>query len=492
MNLTDLVTQHARARPDHPAIEDGDRVVTYAELDARIDDAAANLQSLGIAPGDVVGVMLADSAEHLIVLLALARAGAVMVAIDGALPAAERRRATQQVDLAAVIADPGVPPPGDGRVVPLDLICRPAAASFQRPLLSDDHPLMIVQTSGTTGAPKTFYWGHDRMRAQTPRLERCFGLTGRDRHLVLVRLCFFWERKLCWVLFCLGATIVLNRAATLVDLVARIRDDRITMLALTPSHLSFLLDHPADHEPLLPTVSAMIVGSAPLTHERRLLVRRRLTPNFYEQLGTNEAGPLIVGTPADQDARPEAIGRVVDGVEAQVLGEDGRPLPPGKVGLVGFRGAGLPTGYVGNPEATRRAFRDGWFFPGDLAAIDADGFFFFKGRADDVINNEGAKFYPIEVEKVLASHPAVAEAAVFGWPHRRNGELAVAFVVAKQPLTVPELQGFCRRHIADYKVPARIVFVDKMPRNPTGKIMKSRLKEIFRDLAARAGGAPSP
>src|SRR5215470_1994296 len=323
LNITDLVTQHAIRRPDHPAIEDGGRVVAYAELDARVDDAAANLQALGIAPGDVVGVMLADSADHLVVLLALARVGAGMAAIDGALPAAERRRATQQVDLAAVITGPGVPAPGDGRGIAIDIICRPAAAPFRRPLLSDDHPLMVVQTSGTTGAPKTFFWGHDRMWVQTPRLERCFGLSGQDRHLALVRLAFFWERKLCWVLFCLGATIVLNRAVTLVDLVARVRDDRITMLALTPSHLSFLLDHPADHEPLLPTVNAMIVGSAPLTHERRLLVRRRLTPNFYEQLGTNECGPLIVGTTADQDARPEAIGRVVDGVEAQVLGEDG-------------------------------------------------------------------------------------------------------------------------------------------------------------------------
>jgi acyl-coenzyme A synthetase/AMP-(fatty) acid ligase len=263
------------------------------------------------------------------------------------------------------------------------------------------------------------------------------------------------------------------------------------MLALTPAHLTFLLDHPADQEPLFPSVRAMVVGSAPLTHERRLLVRRRLTPNFYEQLGTNEAGPLIVSGPADQDARPQAIGRVVDGVEAQVLGEDGRPLPPGEVGLVGFRGEGLPTEYVGNPEATRRAFHDGWFYPGDLAAIDSDGFFFFKGRADDVINNEGVKFYPIEIEKVLLAHPAVAEAAVIGWPHRRHGEVAVAFVVATKQLTVPELQAFCHQQIADYKVPSRIAFVNNMPKNPTGKILKSRLKEIFRDLQARAGGATS-
>ena len=127
--------------------------------------------------------------------------------------------------------------------------------------------------------------------------------------------------------------------------------------------------------------------------------------------------------------------------------------------------------------------------PGDLAAIDADGFFFFKGRADDVINFEGLKFYPIEVEQALLAHPAVTEAAVFGWPHRRQGEVAVAFVVATQGLTVPELQAFCRQQIADFKVPRRIAFVDKMPRNPTGKIPKSRLKEIFRGLQARTGGA---
>src|SRR5580693_758749 len=114
-------------------------------------------------------------------------------------------------------------------------------------------------------------------------------------------------------------------------------------------------------------------------------------------------GPRL-GAPADHDARPAAIGRVVDGIEAQVLGEDGRPLPPGEVGLVGFRGEGFPTEYVGNPEATGRAFHDGWFYPGDLAAIDADGYFFFKGRADDVISNAGVKFYPIEVERALLAH----------------------------------------------------------------------------------------
>ena len=141
------------------------------------------------------------------------------------------------------------------------------------------------------------------------------------------------------------------------------------------------------------------------------------------------------------------------------------------------------------PEASRRAFRDGWYYPGDLAAIDSDGFIYFKGRADDVINLEGVKFYPIEIERALLAHPAITEAAVFGWPDSRRGEVAVAFVVATTPLTVPELQEFCRKHIAAYKVPPWFGFVDKMPRNAAGKIMKAQLKEMFRDWQAKAAGA---
>jgi acyl-CoA synthetase (AMP-forming)/AMP-acid ligase II len=282
---------------------------------------------------------------------------------------------------------------------------------------------------------------------------------------------------------------VVNRARTLAEFVTHIRRGRITALALTPAHLAALLDHPADMEPLLPAVRAMVVGSAPLTHERRLQVRRKLTPNFYEQLGVNEAGLLILGSPTDQDARPAAIGRVVCGVEARIVGDDGGPLPAGEVGLVGFRGEGFPVAYLDDSEATARAFRDGWFYPGDLAAIDADGFFHFKGRADDVINTAGVKFYPIEVEKVLLAHPSVAEVAVFGWPDAERGEIAVAYIVARRNYDAEALNAWCRERIAGYKVPRWWVTVDQLPRNPAGKIVKRRLKEAFRAARAEADGA---
>ncbi len=486
MNIADALRDHARDRPHHPAIEDGDRVITYAELDALVDAAAANLQAAGIAPGDVVGMTLPDSAEHLIMFCAAARAGAVMLAIDNALPLAEKQRLVANANPRALIATAGSQTIGDLPVLPVGKICGPATSAFERPVLEADHPLIIAQSSGTTGVPKSFLWSHAQMHEQARRHQRFLGLSWQDRYLAVIRMSFVWERKTCLILFCLGATIVVNHSRSMEDLVMRVAAGRITVLILTPAHLTHILGYPSDQAPLFPSLRVMLVGGAPLAHQDRILAKERLTPNFYEQLGTNETGFMILSTPADQDAHPDAVGRVIEGIEAQVLDADGHPLPPGDVGLVGFRGEVFPTEYVNNPKDTARAFRDGWFYPGDLAAIDADGYYFFKGRADDIISNEGTKFYPIEVENVLLMHPAVAEVAAFGWPHPAHGEMAAAVVTTKAPVGAEELEQFCRERVAYYKVPAWIMIVSAMPRNPMGKIVKTRLKEMLRAELAKA------
>jgi acyl-coenzyme A synthetase/AMP-(fatty) acid ligase len=241
LNITDTLTDHAARRPDHPAIEDGGSIVTYAELDRLVDAAAANLRADGFVAGDIVGVMLPDSATHLVLLLALARLGAVMVAIDSLLPPPERRQAAVAAGVRFVIAMPGTDPVGDTSMLTLDAICRPSSGTFERPSLGPDHPLMIVQSSGTTGLPKSFVWSHARMAVQAPRHQRCLGLSWHDRYLAVVRMSFFWEREICLVMLCLGATIVVNRARTLAELVANIRTGGITTLALTPAHLAALL-----------------------------------------------------------------------------------------------------------------------------------------------------------------------------------------------------------------------------------------------------------
>lgn len=478
-NIADCLTEHAIKRPDHPAVIDGERVMTYAQLDRLVDEASVNLEASGIQPGDVVGVALPDTPEYLITLLALARCGAVILAIDGALPTIEKQRAATSTRVKAVIAAERALAVEGVALIDAASLSRPVRTVFRPPALADHHPLMIAQSSGTTGAPKSLAWSHAQMRKQVQRHRDCLRWTAQDRHLTVVSMRFFWERELCFVLFCLGATVFVHRGGSVAALVQRVNTSNITILALTPAHLGPLLKHPSEQFPLFPSVKTMIVGSAPLTHERRLLVRQRLTPNFFEQLGSNEAGLLVLGSPADQDARPDAIGRVVRGVEARVVDSYWQPIPAGQVGLVGFRGEDFPTEYIDDPEATARYFREGWYYPGDLATIDADGYFLFKGRSDDVINSAGVKFYPIELEKVLLTHPAVSEAAVFGWPDPKLGEVAVAFVTSSSDAQTADLEGHCRSRLAGHKIPSWIVFIAHMPKTSSGKILKRRLKEIF-------------
>ncbi|MGD9924391.1 MAG: class I adenylate-forming enzyme family protein [Pseudorhodoplanes sp.] len=489
MAFTDVLERHANDRPAQSAIVDGSRIITYRELDRAVSTVTANLAASGIKSHDVVAVVMPDSAKYLIAILGLARIGAVMVGIDGELPPPEKSLAASQAGAIAVIVETTADAIAGLPAILFSELRRSTSGAFRPPALGPDHPLTVVQSSGTTGAPKSFFWSHRAMELQAIRHRNAFGWTANDRYLAVVAMKFFWERELCFVFLYLGATIVVNRAVRLDELANAVRTQGITVMALTPVHLNGLLAVPALEWPAFPSLRTLVVGSAPLSNERRLRVREQLTPNFYEQLGANEAGLLVLGTPSDQDARPDAIGRIAPGVEAQVVDSDGRALPDGVVGLAGFRGECFPTEYLGNAEATARSFREGWFYPGDLAAIDEEGYFHFKGRADDVINFQGVKFYPIEVERALLAHPAVAEAAVIGAPDDSNGEIPVAFIVVAHPVTADELQHFCAQRIAAYKAPERFVFIGQLPRNRTGKILKRRLKELYLDLLARNAGA---
>ncbi|NNE85043.1 MAG: acyl--CoA ligase [Alphaproteobacteria bacterium] len=491
MNISDILADHARNRPDHPAIEDGARIVTFGALDGLVDDAAPNLQAAGIEPGDIVAIALEDSADHLITLCALARAGAVIFSASAGASEAGFAKSLDSVAAKAVITSGARSPGGERLWLYAKDLCQPAAVSFKRPATGDGDPVMLIQSSGTTGTPKSFLYSHLDMNAWTERYANSQGWTADERCLSLTRMSFTMGRNLALGMLCLGATVVINRTRAHDELVTLVNQKRISYLKLTPSHMIPLMEYAVDKAPLFPSLRAMVVGSAPTSHAQRLLARERLTPNCYEQLGSNEAGLLALALPADQDTYPESVGRIVEGVEAQIVDDEDRPVPPGQVGLVRFRGVGYPTQYLDDPEATARAFRDSWFYPGDLAALNDEGYLFFKGRADDIINNAGAKFYPIEVETVLQTHPLVREAAVFGWFHRRYGEVAVAGVVVSADVTAKELQSFCAQSLANYKVPYVIEMMDELPKNAMGKVSKVELKEIIeRKLSERQAAQP--
>jgi acyl-CoA synthetase (AMP-forming)/AMP-acid ligase II len=282
-----------------------------------------------------------------------------------------------------------------------------------------------------------------------------------------------------------GATVIFGRARRVAELFEEIREKAITSMELTPSHLRPILANAADKPgPLIPNVT-IAVGSATLYPEEKRATRERLTPRLIEDYATNEAAPLTMAHPRDQERFPDSVGRLVEEIEAEVVDDRDRPLPHGKVGRIRFRGPCFPDGYFMDPEATARHFRGGWFYPGDLASIDAEGYVFLKGRADDTIDHGGVRYYPAEVEAVLLSHPAVAEAAVIGWPDKRLGEVGVAFIVRDAPVDQPSLKAFCRERITEFKVPKHFVFIEAMPKTETGKARKGELKQLLQHHVSR-------
>ena len=479
MNITDFHTGHAQARPGHAAIEDGGRVISYVDLDTACNAAAANLQAAGIGPGDMVAVMLPDGADHLIILCALARAGAVIYSLSPAASKAGIAASLETLTVKAVIAETGAAwMAGLQRLRLADLTAVPACP-FVPANINDDDPLLLVQTSATTGAAKFFLRSHAQTIEWSRRYAQCQGLSPVDRNLSLIGMAFHGGRSMSLTMLHAGGTVVIPRYRGMEEFTAQVQDGRITYLKLTPAHLGPLLDHAAGKGLLFPDLRLLSVTTAPVTAEQRGLARERLCANTVELFGTNETGVLMRASPVDQAAYPGALGRAVDGVEAGIVDADDAPVPTGEIGQLRFRGPGFVTNYLNAPEAAVAAFQDGWFYPGDLASMNGEGTVFYKGRADDMINNAGVKFYPIEVEAVLLSHPDITEAAVFGWPFPPHGEAAVACLVANRALSERELRRFCAKLIANHKIPHRFLVVPELPKNQMGKIQKTRLKELY-------------
>ncbi len=494
MNIADTLDNAALARPLHPAIEDGVRIVRYAELATLARRAAAALRAAGFGAGDRIAVALPDSPEHVAIIYALARIGATSLSLDRDLPEPEALRATAGLGIrAAVVSDGSGGFAGLPDVVAGSLFAHAEAGYRIGPYQDDeaDAPLMLIQSSGTTGAPKRLLLTHRQMMARNQRLAAAMRLGAADRYLQVVPLSFLSGRRRCMTMLAVGGTVVLNHADTADRLLAHLGERAITYTALTPVHLRHLLRCAAGRGPLFPGLRAT-VSTAPVANAERLAARRHLTPQFFESYGTNELGDLALAAPADQDLRPNAIGRPLAGIDAEVVGEDGRPVPCGAPGLIRFRAPHSPHAYLDSPDATSRHFRDGWFYPGDRAARDEQGYIVFLGRADEAINNSGAKFYPPEVEAVLASHPGVVEAAVIGAPHPDLGEVAAAYVIAAGPPPYPDLAAHCVGKIALHKIPGLVFWLDAMPRLRTGKPDKTRLKQMLHRFLAEHRGAVSP
>jgi acyl-CoA synthetase (AMP-forming)/AMP-acid ligase II len=499
VNLAALLHHAARSFGARPAISVGDiRVATYAELDRRVVRLAAALRgTLGLAAGDRIALVMSNRPQYLELLFAIWHAGLVAVPVNAKLHPVEvayildhcgvkllcvTADLAESMAAAARDADPAL------RVVDVDGAAFRALDAEPQPMaeVEGDAVAWIFYTSGTTGRPKgamlthrnlslmawsylcdvDFLTEHDALLHLGPQSHAAglFGLThvAKASHHVLPASGGFDPGEL-------------------VDLVNATPN---STFFVAPTMLRRLFDAPAIARLRVENVRTVLCGAAPIYADDVRGALRVFGPRFWNGYGQGECPCTITAMPKHLYAQPldderlVSVGIVRTGVEVRVVDEAGRDRPPGETGEIAVRGDIVMSGYWNNPDATAAALRAGWLHTGDLGAFDADGFLSLRDRSKDLIISGGANIYPREVEEVLLGDPGVAEVAVVGAPDAEWGERVVAFVVARPgaQVTAASLDARCLDRIARFKRPKDWRFVDALPRNAYGKVLKTELR----------------
>jgi acyl-CoA synthetase (AMP-forming)/AMP-acid ligase II len=344
-------------------------------------------------------------------------------------------------------------------------------------------PFLLSLSSGTTGRPKGPLITHGQFMRRFWAHWINLGLNAQSRYVSSTPLYFGGGRTFALSqLYCGGTVILFPPPYQPEELVEEVRRQEATAIFLVPTLLRRLLAIEPSNEMLMPSLKLLLSSGSPLHANERRAIRERITPNFYEMYATTEGGGVSLLTPDDQEHHGDSVGRAMFAVEMQVVDDNNELLPPGKVGRLRYRSPGSAIEFYGDPETTAKRFKEGWFYPGDFGTVDEEGYLFLKGRRKDIIVRGGVNIYPNEIEEILLSHPLVNEVAVVGQPSNEMGEEVAAFIIAKSTVTERELVDFCRGHLAPYKIPRSIYFVEDMPKNSLGKILKSELMKRLQPL----------
>ncbi len=516
MNLAELLSIPASMFPEHETVRFEGRGLTYEALVARVARAAGALRALGVQAGDRVAALEVNTPAVLEALYAAASLGAAFVPLNYRARADELRhmlavarprvvlvgsrygevlRAALAQDGAALADPPQVVAlePGPADLPDLATLAR-AATPADPAEVPDDALAVLLFTSGTTAAAKAV------MLAHADLVQFVFNTTepadGSDRGTVVLAAPLYHVAGLTAALTAAwaGRRIALLRQFDAGEWLRTVEAERATHAFLVPTMLKRVLDHPAFAATDLSSLQVLSYGAAPMPLGviRRAIEAFPPTVQFINAFGQTETtstvtmlGPedhRLEGSPEEVERRLRrlaSVGRPLPDVEVRIVDALGQPLPPGQIGEIAVRTARMMRGYYGQQDATRATLQDGWLRTRDLGWMDEDGYVYLAGRQADLIIRGGENIAPEEVEAVLGTHPAVEEAAVFGVPDEEWGERVAAAVVCRPGATVTaeELVEYCHQRLASYKKPERVFFLDALPRNALGKLLRRELRE---------------
>ena len=458
----DWLRSSARRDPGLPALVQGGRSVTCAELDAAADAAAASLAAGGVAPGDRVAFWGEGTPAAAAAVWAIPRAGAVAVPLGLRLPPAEAMSLTRALGV-RVLWGPGpgleLPRPEAGRGGPVPAHGGPP----------DPEARYVVMTSGSSGAGRPVVLTGANVAASAAASQARLGNGPEDRWLGVLPLHHVGGLSLLWRSAREGGTVVLEERFSAARAAALLAGGSIAFASLVPTMLSRVLE---EHPGPFPGVRAVLVGGGPADPALLSRARRAGLPVLATYGMTETTSQVATEAPTEAGTRPGSAGRPLEGFEVRAVDEGGRALPPGEAGRLEVRGPALSPGYLGETEREPGE----WLRTGDLGFLDGDGYLFVLGRADEVIITGGEKVHPAAVEAVLREHPLVADARVFGEEDPEWGQLVVAEVapVAGAFLDPGELAAYARARLAGYQVPRRWRLVGEIRRSEMGKVRRGR------------------
>ncbi|WP_214724376.1 fatty acid--CoA ligase family protein [Exiguobacterium sp. s143] len=509
LGLIQSVEETARTHPDSTAYVFEDTQVSYREFVEKFHRAAGALEANGIRKGDHVALILGNSPAFLVAYYAIMKQGAIAIPINPTYTPDEIGYILMNGDVKGILGIAPLVEAAKDRLVHLPnlkIVVSVPYADQEGPnethqqvtfitldrWLEIEHPLtevtnelddiaVILYTSGTTGKPKGAMLSHRNLTSNARSIGDYLHVSSSDRTLAVLPM---------FHVFCLtvvvnaslahGASIIIASRFSPQETFELAKKEQVTIFAGVPTMYNFLLQtvkaHP-EYATYFESTRLFVSGGASLPVPLLEAFDRTFQCRILEGYGLSEASPVTCFNPVNGVQKPGSIGTSIVDVENKVVDELGQELPDGQVGELIVRGPNVMTGYYKMPEESQATLRDGWLYTGDLARRDEDGYFYIVDRKKDMIIVGGYNVYPREVEEVLYQHPNIIEAAVIGIPDEEMGEAVKAFVVARETMTEEETRTFCATSLAKYKCPTQIEFIDQLPRNTTGKILRTVLKK---------------
>jgi long-chain acyl-CoA synthetase len=504
--VADVTRHHGATRPRQVALRFGDETITYRALDERANQVAQGLIAAGIAPQARLAVLAKNSPDFFELWFGAAKANAVLVPVNFRLAPPEARFVINDAKAELLFVGADFYPLVEKISPELETVREIIALDGNHPLWPDyaswrarqktsdpDLPILgrdcaiQMYTSGTTGHPKGAQLSHDNLLTLLPGALNQWG-NWHEGDVNLVCMPLFHIGGSGWGLVGLyrGIENVLTKDFDPAAILRVIEERRISKALFVPAMLLFLLQAPQCRDTDFSSLELIVYGASPAPIELLRNAVKTFGCGLAQVYGLTETTGAITYLPPEDHGdeaveRMKSCGKAMAGVELKVVDAAGNALPPGEVGEVVCRTPQVMLGYWNLPEASERSIRGGWFHTGDAGYLDKDGYLYIYDRVKDMIVSGGENIYPAEIESALFGHPAIADVAVIGVPDEQWGE-AVKAIIVKKPgasLETGELIAYARERLAGYKVPKSVDFVEALPRNPSGKILKRELRKPY-------------